>query len=46
MRGYRQITGPLIEQLKKDYYIWNEEVEHAFHQLREVMTVTPQIPPV
>ena len=39
--GYEQTAGPLTKQLKKDCYRWNEEVEQAFHQLKEVMTQVP-----
>ena len=41
MRGYGQVVRPLTEQLKKDCYRWNEEIEQAFHQLKEVMTQVP-----
>ena len=41
VQRYGQINGPLIEQLKKDCYGWNEMTEKAFQQWKKTMTQVP-----
>ena len=38
VQGYGQIAGPLIEQLKKGCYLWNEEACTTFQRLKTAMT--------
>ena len=38
VQRYRQIAGPLTEQLKKGCYLWNEEACTTFQRLKTAMT--------
>ena len=41
MRTYSSLAWPLTQQLKKDVFQWNEEVNLAFQKLKRVMTSLP-----
>ena len=41
VQEYGQIAGPLIEQLKKGCYLWNEEACTTFQRLKTAMTQVP-----
>lgn len=41
VKGYANIAKPLIEQLKKERFGWNEEAERAFVFLKQSMTKVP-----
>lgn len=38
VNGYAQLTKPFTNQLKKDSFAWNKDVEKAIRYLKEVMT--------
>ena len=37
MAGYRQITRPLTEQLKKGGFTWHSKANEAFERLKQAM---------
>ena len=41
VEGYGAISWPLTQQLKKDAFNWNLEVEAAFQKLKTAMTTIP-----
>ena len=41
VQGYSHIAKPLIEQLKKGCYLWDEEAKLAFQRLKTAMTRVP-----
>lgn len=38
VRNYGKICEPFNELLKRDNFLWNEEAENAFNQLKQAMT--------
>ena len=41
VEGYGALSWPLTQQLKKDSFNWNEDVEAAFQKLKATMTSVP-----
>jgi hypothetical protein len=41
IKAYARIAAPLTELLKKDGYLWTEQTEAAFLQLKEAMMTAP-----
>lgn len=41
VQGYRQITQPLTQLLKKDAFTWSNDARRAFEQLWTTMTKVP-----
>lgn len=43
IRGYRRISKPLIDLLKKDHFKWNDQATAAFEDLKGALTSAPVI---
>ncbi|XP_057984752.1 uncharacterized protein LOC110671574 [Hevea brasiliensis] len=41
VKGYGVVTKPLTNLLKKNSFCWNEEVEGAFNELKQLMSSAP-----
>jgi hypothetical protein len=41
IKSYAKIAAPLTDLLKKESYVWNEQAEVAFQQLKAAMTSGP-----
>lgn len=41
IKNYASIAGPLIDLLKKEAFLWGEEAETAFQQLKNTITTAP-----
>ena len=41
VKGFSQLTSPLIDLTKKDDFKWDEEAEKAFQKMKEVMSSCP-----
>jgi hypothetical protein len=41
IRNFDTITTPLTALLKKEGFRWNDDADHAFHELQQALTLAP-----